>query len=136
VHHASMTIASAEWDSLGIPVGLVFFVQNSHLGRVVACYPGPAGATESVLALETWPALTERHAWLRQLAPDVEALLVRRIGDDYRCCIVPLDACYELVGRIRRAWTGFGGGDIVSREIDRFFAELLRKAEPQVEVGA
>lgn len=136
VHHASMTIASAEWDPLGIPVGLVFFVLNSHLGRTVACYPGPAGATESVLALDTWPALTERHAWLQQLAPDVEALLVRRTGDDYRCFIVPLDACYELVGRIRKTWTGFGGGDVVDREIDRFFAELLRKTEQQVEVGA
>ncbi len=105
VHDSSMTITSSEWEPLGIPVGLVFFVVNSQLSRTVACYPGPAGATESVLPLETWPALAERHAWLQQLAPDVEALLVRRTGDDYRCFIVPLDACYELVGRIRKAWT-------------------------------
>jgi hypothetical protein len=136
VHQPSMTITPAEWDPLGIPVGLVFFVVNSHLERTVACYPGPAGATESVLPLEAWPALSARHTWLQRLAPDVEALLVRRSGDDYRCFIVPLDACYELVGRIRKAWTGCGGGDSMDREIDRFFSDVLRKAEQHVEVLA
>jgi hypothetical protein len=136
IHHASMTLAPADWDPLGIPVGLVYFVVNSHLGRTVACYPGPAGATESVLPLETWPALVTRHTWVRRLAPDVEALLVRRSGDEYRCFIAPLDACYELVGRIRQAWAGFGGGDAVEREIDRFFADVVRKAEQHVEVLA
>jgi hypothetical protein len=136
VHQPSMTITPAEWDPLGIPVGLVFFVVNSHLGRTVACYPGPAGATESVLPLETWPALAARHAWLQRLAPDVEALLVRRSGDDYRCFIVPLDACYELVGRIRKAWTGFGGGDGVDRVIDQFFSDVLGKTEQHAEVLA
>ena len=136
VHEPRMKITAADWDPLGIPVGLVFFVVNSDLGRTVALYPGPAGVTESVLPLDTWPALVVRHSWLQRLAPDVEALLVRRAGDAYRCFIVPLDACYELVGRIRKAWTGFGGGDGVEREIDGFFAELLRRAEPRGEVLA
>jgi hypothetical protein len=136
VHEPRMTLTPAEWDPLGIPVGVVFFVVNSHLGRTVASYPGPAGATESVLPLETWPALAARHPWLQRLAPDVEALLVRRSGDAYRCFIVPLDACYELVGRIRKAWTGFAGGDGVEHEIDGFFAELLRRGEQRGEVLA
>jgi hypothetical protein len=134
IHHASMTLTPADWEPLGIPVGLVFFVVHSHLGRTVACYPGPAGATESVLPLHTWPALAARYAWVQRLAPDVEAVLVRRRGDDYRCFIVPLDACYQLVGRIRRAWTGFGGGDALEREIDRFFSEVAFKAEQHGEV--
>ena len=33
------------WEALQIPVGLAFFFRNSTLGRVVAFYPGPAGAT-------------------------------------------------------------------------------------------
>lgn len=136
VHEPWMIITPADWDPLGIPVGVVFFVVNSHLGRTVALYPGPAGATESVLPLDTWPALAARYSWLERLAPDVEALLVRRAGDAYRCFIVPLDACYELVGRIRKAWTGFGGGDGVERAIDGFFAELLRRAEPRGQVLA
>jgi hypothetical protein len=136
LHLSSMTITAAEWDPLDIPVGLVFFVVNSQLGRTVACYPGPAGAAESVLPLDAWPALVARHVWIQQLEPDVEALLVRRNGEEYRCFIVPLDAGYELVGRIRKAWTGFAGGDGVDREIDRFFAEVLRKAERDDEVPA
>ena len=40
--------------SLQIPVGIAFFFFNSSLGRTVVFYPGPAGATESLLALETW----------------------------------------------------------------------------------
>jgi hypothetical protein len=35
-----------------------------------------------------------------------------------------VDACYELVGRIRRHWTGFEGGEEAWLEIDAFFAGL------------
>jgi hypothetical protein len=54
-------------------------------------------------------------------------------GDTVDALIVPIDACYELVGRIRRAWRGFQGGDDVWREIDEFFArarERARSVEP------
>jgi hypothetical protein len=37
---------------------------------------------------------------------------------------VPIDACYELVGRIRTHWKGLDGGDDVRTEMDRFFAAL------------
>ena len=136
VHLPSMSLTAAEWEPLGIPVGLVFFVANSHLARTVASYPGPAGATESLLPLDTWAALSIRHPWLERLASDVEALLVRRVNDDYRCYIVPLDACYQLVGRIRKAWTGLGGGDLVEREIHAFFTGIEEKARQNAEALA
>jgi hypothetical protein len=136
VTEPSMRFTPAEWETLGIPVGLVFFVVNSRLARTFACYPGPAGATESVLPLETWPALAARYAWVADLAPDVEALLVRRTDDGYRCFIVPLDACYELVGRIRRTWTGLGGGAVAEREIDGFIADVIRRDVRSAEVPA
>ena len=136
VHLPSMSLTAAEWEPLGIPVGLVFFVMNSHVGRTVASYPGPAGAAESLLPLDTWAALTARHGWLQRLAPDVEALLVRRVNDEYRCYIVPLDACYELVGRIRKVWTGVGGGDLVAHEIGEFFAGIEEKARQDAEAVA
>lgn len=128
VHLPSMTISPAQWDALAIPVGLAFFFYNSDLGRTVACYPGPAGAAESLLPLEAWPALVEANPWIQALVPDVEALLVRRIDEDYMCFLVPVDACYELVGRIRTEWTGLGGGDRVRREIDRFFATMITRS--------
>jgi hypothetical protein len=63
---------------------------------------------------------------LQELAPDVEALLIyRRRGEDrFQCFIVPIDACYELTGKVRRYWKGFDGGEHVWREIEGFFSSL------------
>lgn len=124
-HQQPRTIAADEWAALDIPVDIVFIFLNSSLGRPVACYPGPAGATESLLALDGWHALVNAHGWLKALVPDVEALLVRRIEDRCECFVVPIDRCYELVGRIRTAWTGFGGGDRVRDELRVFFDSLV-----------
>ncbi len=41
-----LALGRREWESLQIPVGLAFFFLNSALDRMVAFYPGPAGATE------------------------------------------------------------------------------------------
>ena len=76
-----------------------------------------------------WNALANAHPWLTAAEPDVEALLARRQGPEYLCLVVPVDACYELVGRIRTHWSGLGGGDRVRAEIDAFFAGALRRAE-------
>ena len=121
-------VSAAQWDALAIPVGLAFFFFNSQLARIVACYPGAAGAAESLLPLEAWPALAEGNPWIDTLAPDVEALLVRRVADEYQACIVPIDACYELVGRIRRTWAGFRGGDAAHLAIEAFFAAVSEKS--------
>jgi hypothetical protein len=59
---------------------------------------------------------------LATLEPEVEALLVSR----RESWIVPVDACYELVGRIKRTWRGFDGGSEAWREIDGFFAGLAQ----------
>ncbi|HEX2166681.1 MAG TPA: DUF5947 family protein [Longimicrobiales bacterium] len=123
-----MALSLTDWEAIGIPVDLAFFFFNSDLGRVVACYPGPMGAAESLLPLDAWPALAERIPWIGTLAPDVEALLVRRAADEYAAFIVPIDVCYELGGRIRRAWTGFGGGATAQRAIDEFFATVLERS--------
>ena len=66
--------------------------------------------------------LVETNPLLASLAPDVEALLVRDVKRQncFECYIVPIDACYELVGRIRRRWKGFDGGEEAWKEIDSF----------------
>ena len=111
-----------------IPVGMVFYVRNSQTGRIAAFYPSPAGATESGLALETWEDMVQAHPVLETLEPDVEALLISRSRDGAtQSWIVPVDACYELVGRIRRHWQGFDGGEDARREIDGFFAGLSER---------
>jgi hypothetical protein len=118
------TFTPAQWDELQIPVGIAFVFYNSALGRAVAFYPSPAGATESLLSLETWEQVVRQHPVLATLAPDVEALLVQRTGDAFACYVAPIDACYELVGRIRRTWKGFDGGEEARAAIDGFFAAL------------
>ncbi|HJZ57008.1 MAG TPA: DUF5947 family protein, partial [Gemmataceae bacterium] len=88
------------WDLLGVPVGLAFFVSRSTASGVVAVYPSPAGPLESQVAAEEWAAIVAANAALRDLEPDVEALLVNRTGgarDQFR---VSLDRCYELIGLI------------------------------------
>ena len=127
------------WDSLDIPIGLAFLFRNSATGRTTAFYPSPAGATESELALGAWEALVSAMPALATLAEDVEALLVRTPARspqsggaaDARvtALIVPIDACYELVGRIRTAWRGFQGGDEVWRAIDDFFNRAIARAQ-------
>jgi hypothetical protein len=130
------------WDELQIPVGLAFLFRNSVQGRMVAFYPGPAGATESDLPLPAWDRIVARAPQLALLRADVEAVLVRRParpGDtrpaDAGCHLVPIDACYELVGRLRTRWRGFDGGPEAHQAIDEFFARvrsLSRPAPPAV----
>ena len=104
------------WDALGIPVNLAFAFKNSVTGRVTAFYPSPAGAMESEVAVESWTSLVAAVPALAQLLPDVQALVVA----NRTALVAPIDACYELVGRIRRAWRGMQGGEAVEREVAGF----------------
>ncbi|HZC52066.1 MAG TPA: DUF5947 family protein [Mycobacterium sp.] len=120
------------WEALQIPVGVAFFFTNSALGRTVAFYPGPAGATESELDLESWNAIGRADSRVGLLADDVEALLVRVPEDGEsagpQTYLVPIDACYEFVGRLRMLWRGFDGGQEARQFIDGFFSQLQTRA--------
>jgi hypothetical protein len=122
-------LTDAQWDALQIPVGMAFFLHNSAQGTVIACYPSPAGATESELGLEAWTTGIGSGRLAAELEPDVEALLVRREKDGRSdCLLVPVDACYRLVGLVRLHWRGFDGGADAWREIDGFFDALHENA--------
>jgi hypothetical protein len=122
----AFSLGDDSWAALGIPIDLAFFFRSSRDARVVAMYPSPAGATESLLSLDAWARIESENPVLRDLEPDVEALLVRRGrasrgGEHYR---VSIDACYALVGRIRAHWRGLGGGTEVWAQIGAFFDDL------------
>ena len=132
-----------DWDDLEIPVGLAFLFRNSAQERMVAFYPGPAGATESDLPLPAWDRIVARTPHLTVLRSDVEAILIRRparpadaSGADPLCYLVPIDACYELVGRLRRVWRGFDGGPEAHDTIDEFFARVRQLSRPAPPVDA
>ncbi len=125
----SFRMTAADWDELQIPVRTAFFFRNSALGRTVAFYPSPAGATESLLPLETWERVVAANPMLADARPDVEALLVDRGDGGFSCHLVPIDACYELVGLVRLHWKGFGGGREAWEAIDGFFDGLRRRGQ-------
>jgi hypothetical protein len=121
-------MSDAQWDALHIPISLAFFFRSSAAERVVAMYPSPAGATESLLTLEAWDLLVADNPVLRALEPDVEALLVNRVGQAREYFRVPIDQCYKLVGLIRTHWRGLSGGTEVWEEIGRFLTSLKQSS--------
>jgi hypothetical protein len=123
-------LADEDWESLSLPINMAFFFQRSTEGKVVAYYPSPAGPMESLLPLKAWENLIAQNPALAAMEPDVEALLVNRVGDARLYFIAPIDACYELVGLIRIHWKGFSGGEEVWAEISKFFNRLAERAEP------
>src|SRR5262249_21634563 len=129
-------MTDGQWDALALPIGLAFFFHSSTRGRLVACYPSPAGATESLLSLDTWQDIAQANPVLDAMQPDVEALLVNRVGatrgdgSSGSYFIVPIDECYRLVGVIRTHWRGFSGGSEAWERIDACFAQLRDRARP------
>ncbi len=121
-------IDEACWERLRIPVGVAFFFHNSALGRPVALYPSPAGATESELEPETWELIQAATPLAGLLEPDVEALLLRRHEGRVECHLVPIDICYELVGRMRLRWQGFDGGARARADLEEFFGHVRERA--------
>jgi hypothetical protein len=136
---ADFRITDEQWDGLLIPINMAFFYQSTPQKRVVALFPSPAGATESLLELESWNEIVAQNTVLQKMLPDVEALLVNRLGRgrphgypndgqsiDY--FLAPLDECYKLVGVIRANWRGLSGGNEVWEQIDKFFVDLKSRA--------
>jgi hypothetical protein len=133
-HLADFEMTDGQWESLLIPINMAFFFGSSVEGRVIALYPSPAGAVESLLPLEAWNEIAESNLALSHLRPDVEALLVNRVGHAHGLAqaeyyIAPIDECYKLVGLIRTNWKGLSGGTEVWTEIGRFFSDLRSKAD-------
>lgn len=125
---ADFDLSDEQWDDLLIPVGMAFIYVSSAAGRPAAYYPSPAGATESLLHLEQWETLVEQNPVLASLTPDVEALLINRLREAREYYLVPIDACYQLVGMIRRSWRGLSGGTEVWQAIEGFFASLRARS--------
>ncbi len=127
-------MTDGQWESLLIPINMAFFFHSSLESRTIALYPSPAGAVESLLPLEAWADIADNNPTLRRLQPDIEALLVNRVGHAHGITkadyfIAPIDECYKLVGLIRTHWKGLSGGTEVWTEIARFFVELKSRSE-------
>jgi len=118
-----------QWDELMIPVNMVYIFQSTSANRIMAFYPSPAGPMESLLGLENWESLIGNNPILNDLEPDVEALLINRVRGVREYYIVPIDACFKLVGLIRVYWKGLSGGEEIWKEIAGFFEGIRSKSE-------
>lgn len=131
---ANFQMTDMQWEDLLIPINMAFFFRSSLENRTLTFYPSPAGAVESLLPLDAWAEIVEENPILRELGPDIEALLVNRVGHAHEVSraeyyIAPIDECYRLVGIIRANWKGLSGGSEVWGEIGRFFTDLRFRAE-------
>ena len=123
-------LADETWEGLALPINLAFFFYSTPREKMAALYPSPAGVTESLLPLPAWQSIVADNPGLSAMQPDVEALLVNRVGTAREYYVAPIDACFELVGLIRVHWRGLSGGTEVWREIDTYFARLAERARP------
>ncbi len=124
---SNFQLTDGQWESLLIPINIAFFFKSSVAGKVVSLYPSPAGATESLLDLESWDEIVRDNPLLLDMETDTEALLVNRARGAAEYYLLPIDECYKLVGLIRARWHGLSGGAEVWEEIANFFAELKQK---------
>jgi hypothetical protein len=129
----NFNLSDGQWESLMVPISMAFFFRSTPDSRVVAFYPSPAGATESLLSLETWKDIEGANPILLEVESDVEALLVNRVGHTRgftaaEYYVLPIDECYKLVGLIRSNWRGLSGRTEVWQEIGQFFDGLKQRA--------
>ncbi len=130
-HDPAAPLTAADWAALEIPVGLAFFLASGADGQVAGFYPSPAGVTECILDLEDWQRLAADHPLLRAAEPDVEAVLIcQSAGGGVESFVVPIDACYELAGRMRLHWRGFDGGAEARASIEEFLTRVRSRARP------
>lgn len=130
LYDGDFSLTEQGWDQIQIPVTMAFFFLNSTTGKFAAFYPSPAGATESMLDIDAWDGVLAANPSMATAEPDVEALLLRRSNDVFECFLVPIDACYELVGIVKVNWKGFSGGDEAWAAIDGFFEGLRERSRP------
>lgn len=129
-----LVFSEAEWDTMTLPIHMAFFVRGQN-DESTALYPSPAGVMQSMIELPSWSQLTRSHPVLASLEPEVETLLVNRIGGQNACFVVPLDSAYRLVGVIRTKWRGLSVGTEVWQAIAEFFSALEARSTPAGEAA-
>ena len=117
-------MSDLEWEGMSFPINLAFLFYSTPNEKMMALYPSPAGATESLLPLTAWESLVAANPILGGMQHDVEALLVNRVEKTREYFLAPMDICFELVGLIRVHWRGLSGGEELWNEIAAFFARL------------
>ena len=133
------SFSQAQWDDLAIPVDLVFLFQQSDARRMSTRHGGSSRATpvRPARPSPSWTSPPGRRSPRRTRRSPTSSPTSRPYScgatatATFTCLVVPIDACYELVGLVRQYWAGFQGGDEVWQRIDEFFDQLLARAGAQ-----
>jgi hypothetical protein len=115
-------LTDAQWTALAAPIGIAFFFHSTRRQKVAAVLPRPSGASEARLPPETWRAIVAANPMLRDMTPDVEALLVNRLAPPV-AYLVPIDECHRLVSLMRAQRR-----EAVWMQLDQFFEDLRHRA--------
>jgi len=121
-----LEIDDSSWADMGVPVGLAFFSVRARTGEVVATFPGRAGIIESFVPLKAWSELERRFPLLKEIQPDVEALLARRTARHQDYFQVSIDHCYELSDLLRSSDAQLSSPELAV--VHGFFARLDEQA--------
>lgn len=120
----AMSLTQLQWQSLQVPINLLFLTTKSQPAQKQAFYPSAAGAVECTFAEDLWSELRQWVPVIDELTPDIEALLIYEKEDSIILYRLSIDLCFQLIGLIRMHWRGFSGGADVYREISQFFENL------------
>jgi Family of unknown function (DUF5947) len=123
-----LDISDDLWQSLHLPINLAFFYRSGATGKMIAVYPSPGGAVESLLPMDAWQEISARSPAVANLQSDVEAVVINRVKDRHDCFLVSIDECFKLVGLIRSSWRGLSGGEEAWQAIASFFDDLHHRS--------
>lgn len=112
------------WAALDVPIGLCWVTVRAGVPGAQASWPSPAGPVGAPIDAGTWEQAVAASPALAGLRPDVEALLVHRLGEAREQWVVSIDRCWTLAGVVRRAWRGLSGGQELKEAVETFLAEL------------
>ena len=133
-------LGQSDWDDLQIPVGLAFLFRNTRPGPGRGVLPGSRRSHRVRAVAGRLGPGAGRQPGSGHGAPGRGGAAgprrrSRRRSDagqaGFTCHVVPIDACYELVGRMRRTWRGFDGGQEARAALDDFFAMVDARSRPR-----
>ena len=127
-HDPDRPLTDADWNELQIPVAMAFFFVNSALGRVVAGYPSPGGATECELDLRPGTGSPPRTRCSGRWRRTSRRSSSTAPSSGNEVFLIPIDECYSLVGGLRMRWQGFDGGAEARAALAAFLDGLRQRA--------
>jgi len=133
--HLALLDFQAADDSWAGPVKVICLLRANETGSVLAVYLDPSGVRESIFDLDRWKTLRAANPLLESLEPDVETLLLQRMGPRPLAYIVPIDTCARLIHLLEDRRGKQEGECEIWQAVGSFFADLQADASPAIMIN-